>query len=88
MEIVVEKLLAAVRPLLSIRPALWALLIASSGFGLGLALHSDLAARTLDILLFAWVLVIGLAALNVSAAERRAERRRQQKLDRLYGRGR
>lgn len=88
MEIVIEKLLAAMRPLLSARPVAWAAVVALSGFGLGLALRSNLAAATLDILLFLWVLVIGAAALNMRAAEHRAARRRQAKLDALYGRRR
>jgi len=88
MEIVVEKLLSVLRPLLAIRPALWALLVAASGFALGLALRSDLPPHALDVVLFAWVMVIGLAAFNMRAAERRAARRRQEKLDRLYGRHR
>lgn len=88
MDIVIEKLLAAMRPLLSARSAAWAAIVALSGFGLGLALRSHLAAVTLDILLFLWVLLIGAAAFNMRAAEHRVARRRQAKLDALYGRRR
>ena len=88
MEIVVEKLLSAVRPLFGFRPVLWGLLVAVGGFALGLALRSDLAPETLDLVLFAWMMIMGLAAFNMCAAERRAADRRQEKLDRLYGRRR
>jgi hypothetical protein len=86
MEPVIDKLLAVARPLLSIRACVWLAIIALCGFGLGLALRDGVAWEVQDALLFLWVLVIGAAAGDMSASERRAEKRRRKILDALYGR--
>ena len=86
MEPVIDKLLAVARPLLSFRACLWLAIIAMCGFGLGLALRAGIAWEVQDALLFAWVLVIGGAAGDMRASERRAEKQRRKKLDALYGR--
>ena len=86
MEPVIDKLVAAARPLLGIRAAAWLAMVAVSGFGLGLALRDGVAQEPLDILLFFWVLAIGAAAWDMRAAEHRAAKRRRRKLDALYGR--
>lgn len=86
MDLLLEKLRAAVQPLLGIRAAIWLALVALAGFGLGAAMNSGIGDWPLDLALFVWVLAVGAAACDMRAAEQRAERRRKQKLDALYGR--
>jgi hypothetical protein len=86
MEPVIDKLLAAARPLLGVRACVWLAVIALGGFGFGLALRAGIAWEAQDALLFLWVLVIGVAAGDMRSSERRAEKRRRKKLDALYGR--
>ncbi|HEV8016228.1 MAG TPA: hypothetical protein VGP48_11885 [Stellaceae bacterium] len=86
MEPVIDKLLAVARPLLHIRACAWLAIIALSGFSFGLALRAGIAWQAQDVRLFFWVLVIGAAAGDMRASERRAEMRRRKKLDALYGR--
>jgi uncharacterized membrane protein YfcA len=86
MEPLIEDLLVAVRRLARVRAVVWLAVVAASGFAFGWMLREGVPTEYLDASVFAWVLLVGAAALNMKDADRRAERRRKERLDRLYGR--
>jgi uncharacterized membrane protein YfcA len=86
MEPLIENLLTAARHLVQLRAIVWLTVIAASGFAFGWMLKEGMPTEYLDAAVFVWALLVGAAALHMRDAERRADRRRKERLDRLYGR--
>jgi uncharacterized membrane protein YfcA len=87
MEPIIDKFLVAGRRLLGVRAAIWLTVVAVTGFVFGWAIRNGASQEILDGLILLWTFLVAAAALNMRAADLRAERRRQERLDALYGRG-
>jgi hypothetical protein len=86
MEQVFEELRLAARRLFGLRAGLCGAAVAIYGYLLGSTLSGDAAVEDLAKLALLGALTIGAATFAMRSAEIQAARRRQKKLDALYGR--